>query len=189
MNWTQVLNILKQYCRRIFSFNKRANMRYPDIKNIVEHIYHDYMTRCDIIILQNKMIAQAKGGVTAWCDECWLNDFAEDLKSAFDRGCFIDVDEDKVALLKKEIESVKPTLCVCLGNRANSIMYDVITETEYPELLISSITLPHLSGTARGAIVKQFEKQLKGMRATANNIAEVYAKEIIDKINGGSRKS
>ena len=105
MNWTQVLNILKQYCRRIFSFNKRANMRYPDIKNIVEHIYHDYMTRCDIIILQNKMIAQAKGGVTAWCDECWLNDFAEDLKSAFDEGCFIDIDADKVALLEKEYES------------------------------------------------------------------------------------
>jgi NAD(P)-dependent dehydrogenase (short-subunit alcohol dehydrogenase family) len=96
---------------------------------------------------------------------------------------------ERLEALQKEIESVKPTLCVCLGNRANSIMYDVITETEYPELLISSITLPHLSGTARGAIVKQFEKQLKGMRATANNIAEVYAKEIIDKINGGSRKS
>ena len=105
MNWTQVLNILKQYCRRIFSFNKRANMRYPDIKNIVEHIYHDYMTRCDSIILQNKMIAQAKGGVTTWCDECWLNDFAEDLKSAFDEGCFIDIDEDKVAQLENEYES------------------------------------------------------------------------------------
>ena len=76
MNWRKVFNILKQYCCRIFSFNKRPNSRHPDIKDIVDHIYHDYMTRCDIIILQNKMIALAKGGVTAWCDECWLNDFA-----------------------------------------------------------------------------------------------------------------
>lgn len=90
-------------------------------------------------------------------------------------------------ILAKEISIVKPNLCVCFGDRANNVMDDVTTEN--PELLISSITLPHLSGTARGAIVKQFEKQLKGMRATANNIAEVYAKEIIDKINGGSRKS
>lgn len=90
-------------------------------------------------------------------------------------------------ILAKEISIVKPNLCVCFGDRANCIMYEV--SSEYPELLISFITLPHLSGTARGAIVKQFEKQLKGMRATANNIAEVYAKEIIDKINGESRKS
>lgn len=90
-------------------------------------------------------------------------------------------------ILAKEISIVKPNLCVCFGDRANCIMYEV--SSEYPELLITSIKLPHLSGTARGAIVKQFEKQLKGMRATANNIAEVYAKEIIDKINGGSRKS
>ena len=89
--------------------------------------------------------------------------------------------------MAKEISIVKPNLCVCFGDRANCIMYEV--SSEYPELLITSIKLPHLSGTARGAIVKQFEKQLKGMRATANNIAEVYAKEIIDKINGGSRKS
>ena len=105
MNWRKVFNILKQYCCRIFSFNKRPNSRHPDIKDIVDHIYHDYMTRCDIIILQNKMIALAKGGVTAWCDECWLNDFAEDLKSAFDKGCFIDIDEAKLAPLEKEYES------------------------------------------------------------------------------------
>ena len=58
-----------------------------------------------------------------------------------------------VDILKREIGSVKPTLCVCLGNRAGSIMYDVATEN--PELLIYSITLPHLSGAARGAIVKR----------------------------------
>jgi len=83
-------------------------------------------------------------------------------------------------ILAKEISIVKPSLCVCFGNRANSIMYDVTTE--YPELLISSISLPHLSGTARGKIVSEFREQLQGLRATADNIAEVYAKEIISHI-------
>lgn len=80
-------------------------MRYPNIKDIVDYIYHDYMTRCKIIILQNKMIESSNGEIMAWCDECWLNDFAEDLKLAFDEGRFIDIDEDKVALLENEYES------------------------------------------------------------------------------------
>lgn len=95
----------KKLYRCKFDSCKRPKMRYPGIKDIVDHIYHDYMTRCRIIILQNKMIALAKGGVTAWCDECWLYDFAEDLKSAFEEGCFIDIDEDKVVQLEKEYES------------------------------------------------------------------------------------
>lgn len=95
----------KKLYRCKFDSCKRPKMRYPDIKDIVDHIYHDYMTRCDIIILQNQMIELLNGGIMAWCDECWLNDFAEDLKSAFDKGCFIDIDEDKVALLEKEYES------------------------------------------------------------------------------------
>jgi ribosomal protein S7 len=81
-----------------------------------------------------------------------------------------------VDILKKEIKSVKPTLCVCLGNRAGSIMYDVATEN--PELLISCITLPHLSGAARGAIVKRYPLLLE-RKATTTNIAEQYANEII----------
>lgn len=80
-------------------------MRYPDIKDIVDHIYHDYMTRCKIVILQNRMIESSNGEIMAWCDECWLNDFAEDLKLAFDEGRFIDIDEDKVDQLEKEYES------------------------------------------------------------------------------------
>ena len=82
-----------------------------------------------------------------------------------------------VDILKKEIEIVKPTLCVCLGNRAGSIMYDVATEN--PELLISCITLPHLSGAARGAIVKRFPI-LKELGAGAQNVAEQYANEIMN---------
>ena len=80
-------------------------MRYPDIKDIVDHIYHDYMTRCNIIILQNKMIELSNGKIAAWCDDGWLNDFAEDLKSAFDEGRFIDIDEDDVVPLEEEYES------------------------------------------------------------------------------------
>lgn len=82
-------------------------------------------------------------------------------------------------ILEKEIEIVKPTLCVCLGNRAGRVMYDVATAN--PELLISYITLPHLSGTARGAIIKRFPV-LKDLGATANNIAEMYAKHILTEI-------
>ena len=74
------------------------------------------------------------------------------------------------------MESVKPTLCVCLGNRAGSIMYDVATEN--PELLISCVTLPHLSGAARGAIVKRYPILIES-KATATNIAEQYANEIM----------
>ena len=46
-------------------------------------------------------------------------------------------------------------------------------------MLITSIKLPHLSGTARGAIKNQFKILDKIGGATADNIAEVYAKEII----------
>lgn len=83
-------------------------------------------------------------------------------------------------ILAKEISIVKPNLCVCFGNRANSIMYEV--SSEYPELLITSIKLPHLSGTARGAIKNQFKILDKIGGATADNIAKVYAKEIISHI-------
>ena len=40
------------------------------------------------------------------------------------------------------------------------------------------LALPHLSGTARGAIVRKFPR-LKEIRATAENIADEYAEEII----------
>ena len=79
-------------------------------------------------------------------------------------------------ILAKEISIVKPDLCVCFGNRANNVMYDVTTKN--PELMISSITLPHLSGTARGAIVKRYPLLLE-RKATVTNIAEQYANEII----------
>ena len=87
---------------------------------------------------------------------------------------------EQYEILAKEISIVKPNLCVCFGDRANSIMYDVTTE--HPELLITSIKLPHLSGTARGAIKNQFKILDKIGGATADNIAEVYAKEIISHI-------
>ena len=84
--------------------------------------------------------------------------------------------QDYLSILKKEIEIVKPKLCVCLGNRARSIMYDIATNNG--ELQISCIALPHLSGAARGAIVKRYPLLLE-RKATATNIAEQYANEII----------
>ncbi|MEE1301162.1 MAG: hypothetical protein UHD64_00140 [Bacteroidales bacterium] len=84
--------------------------------------------------------------------------------------------QDYLSILKKEIEIVKPKLCVCLGNRASSIMYDIATNNG--ELQISCISLPHLSGAARGAIVKRYPLLLE-RKATATNIAEQYANEII----------
>lgn len=63
------------------------------------------MTRCEIIIMQNKMIKQSEEDVMAWSDECWLSDYAEDLKSAFEAGDFFDIDEDMVNQLEKEYES------------------------------------------------------------------------------------
>lgn len=80
-------------------------MKYPDTKDIVKFIYHNYTTRSAIIILQNKMIEKSNGEIMAWCDECWLNDFAEDLKSAFESEDFTDIDEDMVPTLVKEYES------------------------------------------------------------------------------------
>lgn len=41
----------------------------------------------------------------AWNDDCWHNDFAENLKSAFDAGDFYDIDENMVAQLEKEYDS------------------------------------------------------------------------------------
>lgn len=99
-------NVISNHLSRLIpTFWKRKKKRYPDVKDIVDHIYHNYMTRCEIIIMQNKMIEQSEEDVMAWCDECWLSDFAEDLKSAFEAGDFFDIDEDMVNQLQKEYES------------------------------------------------------------------------------------
>lgn len=84
-----------------------------------------------------------------------------------------------VDILKKEIASVKPTLCVCLGNRARHIMYNVILEN--PSLIYNYLALPHLSGTARRAIIGRFPS-LKDLGADAQNTAEQYANEILAQI-------
>lgn len=73
-------------------------------------------------------------------------------------------------IMKREIELVKPTTIVCLGKRAEILC----KKLGLPNIL----ALPHLSGTARGTIVRKFPK-LKSKGATAENIAEEYTKEII----------
>lgn len=77
-------------------------------------------------------------------------------------------------ILQKELELLKPSICVCLGKRPSEVLDKCM-------LNIPIITLPHLSGTARGAIVKRFPI-LKEMKATAENIANIYATEIIESL-------
>ncbi len=76
-------------------------------------------------------------------------------------------------ILKKEIELVQPTLCVCLGRKAEQAIRRLGIE--------DALFMPHLSGAARGAIVKRYP-DLKTLRATAENIADKYSEEIINKI-------
>lgn len=72
-------------------------------------------------------------------------------------------------ILQKELQLVEPALVVSLGRRAERVCRNM----ELPNLL----ALPHLSGTARGAIVKMFP-ELEESGATAENIAKEYADEI-----------
>lgn len=76
-------------------------------------------------------------------------------------------------IMKLEIELVKPIVIVCLGKRAEILC----KKMGLPNIL----ALPHLSGTARGAIIRRFP-ELVSMGATAENIAEEYAGEIVAKI-------
>ncbi|MBQ8501027.1 MAG: hypothetical protein IJ494_01800 [Bacteroides sp.] len=123
--------------------------------------------------LINKLVSAGNGIYLADARKYFIYDHKTSDKYADTRKT------EYVDILKKEIEIVKPALCVCLGNRAGSIMYDVVTQN--PELLISYITLPHLSGAARGAIVKRFPI-LKDLGAGAQNVAEQYANMILAQI-------
>lgn len=76
-------------------------------------------------------------------------------------------------ILKREIECVRPSVIVCLGRRAEKMCKKFGIQGILP--------LPHLSGTARGAMIKKFSR-LREYGATAENIAEVYATEIIGNI-------
>ena len=76
-------------------------------------------------------------------------------------------------IMRQEIEFVKPAVIVCLGKRAERIC----RKMGLPNIL----ALPHLSGTARGAIVRKFPR-LERAGATAENIAEEYAEEIVKEI-------
>lgn len=74
-------------------------------------------------------------------------------------------------IIRKEIEFVKPSIIVCLGRSAEKMCKKMGLQEDI-------LALPHLSGTARGAIVRKFPR-LKEIRATAENIADEYAEEII----------
>ena len=88
---------------------------------------------------------------------------------------FSDAHIDEYAeIMRQEIEIVKPTVIVCLGKSAERMCKKI----GLPNIL----ALPHLSGTARGAIVRKFPR-LEEVGATAENIAKEYANEIIRIVN------
>ena len=76
-------------------------------------------------------------------------------------------------VLKREIECVRPSAIVCLGRRAEKMCRKFGIQGVLP--------LPHLSGTARGAMVRRL-RRLRECGTTAENIAEVYATEIVGNI-------
>ena len=77
-------------------------------------------------------------------------------------------------ILKQEIAIVNPSVIVCLGRRA---------ERMCKRFGISyTMELPHLSGTARGAMTRRFER-LAENGATAENIADEYARHITEAIH------
>lgn len=77
-------------------------------------------------------------------------------------------------ILQKELDLVRPNLCVCLGKKAKEVLDKCVVNAK-------SIVLPHLSGTARGAIVKRFPI-LEDIKATAENVANVYVDEIVESL-------
>ena len=77
---------------------------------------------------------------------------------------------DKYAeIMRQEIEIVKPAAIVCLGRSAERMCKKMGLQ--------DILALPHLSGAARGAMIRRFPK-LGEVGATAENIAEEYAREI-----------
>lgn len=78
--------------------------------------------------------------------------------------------DEYAEIMRQEIEIVKPTVIVCLGRSAERMCKKMG--------LRNILALPHLSGTARGAIVRKLPR-LEEIGATAENIAEEYAREIM----------
>lgn len=76
-------------------------------------------------------------------------------------------------IIRQEIDLVKPCTIVCLGRRAERMCIKMG--------LIGILPMPHLSGRARWAMLKKF-KELMERDATVENIAEVYARKIMDRI-------
>lgn len=78
---------------------------------------------------------------------------------------------DYAEILKQELDLVKPSVCVCLGNKSKCVLDKCYTD-------VNSIVLPHLSGTARGAIIKRFPI-LREIGSNPENIADLYVQEIV----------
>ena len=74
-------------------------------------------------------------------------------------------------ILSQEMDMLQPSVCLLIGNEAARVFAEMNIDIQH-------LNLPHLSGTARGAIVRRYP-QLKEIGATAEHIAEAYAEEII----------
>ena len=77
-------------------------------------------------------------------------------------------------ILRQEMKLVQPSICILIGNEAERAFISTQTAVSY-------LKLPHLSGTARGAIVRRYP-HLKETGATAEHIAEAYAEEIMENL-------
>lgn len=79
-----------------------------------------------------------------------------------------------IRILQKEIDLVKPSLCVCFGKQAKLLL-------DRCGLNLKTLMLPHLSGAARGAIIRRFP-ELKEIKATTECVAKIYADEIVESL-------
>lgn len=118
--------------------------------------------------LVQKLVASGYGVYLTDVRKFFVYDHATSDKHAASR------DSEYIDILKKEIEAVNPSLCVCLGRQAGDIFSNM-------NLGVRFIKLPHLSGTSRWAIIKKFPK-LGLIRATAENVAVQYVDEITKNI-------
>ena len=75
-------------------------------------------------------------------------------------------------ILRQEMGLLQPSVCLLIGNEAARVFAEMNIDIQH-------LHLPHLSGTARGAIVKRYP-QLKEIGSTAEHIAEAYAEEIME---------
>lgn len=118
-------------------------------------------------LLVRELTAQGYGVYLTDVDKYFIYD--RETTARFAQRCR----ERYAEVLRREMLCVSPRICVCFGTEAR----DAARELGVENLL----ALPHVSGAARGAMVRRFP-ELKEEGATAENAARVYAEEILKQI-------